>query len=80
MNRIIKTADLVETRRHMIRLEDAVTDPALTAWRQAEFLKEFMDGQWIGLWDCGPIRFETLKMYRKDDQWIIELEATEELT
>lgn len=43
----------------------------------ADLLKEVaVDGLCAGLLNCGPIPFETLRMYKDGDTWVIAMEAT----
>ena len=80
MKRYVTETKIGETQiRYRIRIEDEESaNIEEMRFRQHAFLMQLVDS--FELLSCGPCRFQTLKVSHNGQRWIVEAEATQDVT
>lgn len=80
MNRSVRKVTLDGQVRHHSTIRDEPSDGPNIRTRQFEFLNELVvNGIFQKLLHCGPIPFDTFKMYHDGSSWVVDMEALEEI-
>ncbi len=80
MERSYKKIPIGDQIRYRVVIKDIPSSGAEIRRRQYEFLQDLINnGHPSGLMDCGPMAFQTFKMEHDGDQWVIVMEAYEDL-
>lgn len=78
MTRQTKTIKLGYVTRYYSTIADVESSGLDKARRQIEFLQDLAgNGFFTGMLSCGPLPFETFRMFHDGSSWLVELEAQE---
>ena len=80
MNKTVREIDLGGgEKRHLVELRsdkfDLDANPHIT--KMAFLAMLINDGVYTGLLNCGPLPFETMRVFKESDCWVVVLEAEE---
>jgi len=79
MNRTVRNVRLDDQTRHHSSISDVPSSGPNIRTRQFQFLTELVtDGIFQRLLHCGPIPFDTFKMYHNGTCWVVDMEALED--
>lgn len=78
MTKQFKKVNRGEVTWYVVTLKDIASDAGAEAdFRRHAFLQELADAVASGLLDCGPMKFETLKISHDGEGWVAVAEAEE---
>jgi len=79
VERKVKTIKLGYTTRYRVTITDVESTGIDKVKRQVEFLQDIIgNGFFTGILNCGPLSFDTLKVFHDGNAWVAELEAQED--
>lgn len=78
MTRVVRSVNVGAGIRHSVTITDEPSTGAAVHLRRYEFLKRLVvDGVFVGLLNCGPVPFDTFRVFHDGSHWVAELEALE---